>query len=230
MDITEVEIGTKLELELFNEDGLGLENKLISELEGIVDNNKAMIAAPIHEGLIFPIRIGTVINIYFTVKRDGNIDLYRFAAMIIGRNTDENVALLKIEINNEFEKLQRRKYYRLDCSVNAKYRLVNSFNESKNDGTQYKKTLAINLSGCGICLLLEDKIDTEQFVECEISIEENRTIRFFGKVIRYEKNQVESMFRFLAGIAYVRIEDKDREAVVRYIFNEQRILRKKGLI
>ena len=230
MDLTELKIGTKLELELFNESGVRMDYTLISRFEWLLDENSAMIAAPIHEGLIYPIRTGTEMNIYLTAKLENVISLYRFKARVTGRDTVDNLALLRIEAESGFEKVQRRKYFRLECSVAVKYRIVDSFNEFKNEGIQFKKSLAINLSGGGICLLLEEKIDVGKLVECEITTYQNRVIRFFGKVIRYEKNQVESRFKFLAGIAYIKINENDREAVVKFIFNEQRILRQKGLI
>ena len=78
--------------------------------------------------------------------------------------------------------------------------------------------------------MLEEKVEVGKLVECEVFTSQDKKVRFFGKVIRYERSELEGRFKYEAGIAYIKINDNDREAVVRYIFNEQRKLRKKGLI
>ena len=149
---------------------------------------------------------------------------------MIERGISNNLPLLKIEVPEELEKVQRRQYFRLECSLPVKFRVVETMNEQHNESIQFSKTIAGNLSGGGICLLLEEKLELGKLIECEITTDEQDTIRFFGKIVRHEQNDEESKFKYQAGITYIRINNKDREAVIKYIFNEQRKLRKKGLI
>lgn len=230
MKLDEVQIGTKLELETLWDDGLRLEYMLISKFEWAIDENTAMIAAPINEGVVFPVHTGTELNVYFLTKQDGNTECFRFRAVVRGRGMVENLPLLKIEATGEIERIQRRQYYRLVCSVPVMYRLVDIPNSEANETVPFKKSLVSNLSGGGVCLLLEDKVEIGKLVECELTAGEGIIVKFFGKVIRYEKTDMEGKFRYEAGIAYIKINEKDRETVVRFIFDEQRKLRKKGLI
>lgn len=230
MKISELQVGTKLELELFNSDGIRYENTLVSEFEWAEGENAAMIAAPINEGVVFPIHTGTGIYVYFIKKKENVTAVYRFKAIITGRGTSENLALLMIEAVSEIKKVQRRGYFRLDCSISVQFRQVESLNPVHSEGIPYKKALASNLSGGGICLLLEDKVEVGKLIECEIPAGEDKLIRFYGKIIRYDRNEPEGRFKYEAGIAYIKINENDREAVVKFIFDEQRKLRKKGLI
>lgn len=230
MELSELEIGTKLEIELFNDAGNKLEHMLVSKLEWLEGVHVAVISAPIFEGNVFPVRIGTVMNVYFIIKRETDINLFKFTATVKSREMSENLHLLRVELNGEISKVQRRRYFRLDCSVQVQYRIVYSLNEIHNEGIPYKKTIANNLSGGGINLMLEDKIKVGCLLECEIFTDESRKVKFFGQVIRYVESGMEGRFKYEAGIAYIQINNNDREAVVRYIFNEQRKLRKKGLI
>ena len=230
MKLRDLLIGTKLELEPLNADGTERENTLVSEFEGVEGENDIMIAAPIYEGVLFPIHAGTHMNVYFINKNAGDNTLYRFKAIVTGRGRSENVALLKIEAVSEIEKVQRRSYYRLECSLPVMFRQVESFNPAHSEGVPFKKTLASNLSGGGIRLLLEEKLEAGKIVECEIRVGEEKLIRFFGRVMRHEVREDEGRFKYEAGIAYIKISKNDREAVVKYIFDEQRKLRKKGLI
>jgi c-di-GMP-binding flagellar brake protein YcgR len=230
MNITELQIGTKLELEPFNEDGIKLDYTLVSEFEQAYSENIAIIAAPIHEGYIYPVRIGTVMNIHYSQKYENDYNLFMFKAKVIGRETSENLALLKVEIIGEIKKIQRRNYYRLECSIPVQFRIVNSYNSEYNKGIPFQKTIATDLSGGGIGLRLEERIEIGKLLECEILTEESKTIKFCGKLVRYYKNDVEGKFKFHAGVSYIKISNNDREAVVKYIFTEQRKMRKKGLI
>ena len=230
MKVSELQPGTKLELELCDEEGKKLDYSLVSEFEWLVDSKTLMIAAPIHEGVIYPLRIRTTINVYFIRKAGWEYELYLFKAIISGREMNENIALLRIAVISDIERVQRRQYFRLGCSLPVKFRVVESMNEMVNESIQFRKTIADNLSGGGICLLLEDKLDVGKLVECEITTGEKKEVKFFGKVIRYEKSELEGKFKYEAGIVYIKINNNDREAVVKYIFNEQRKLRKKGLI
>lgn len=230
MKLSELEIGTKLELELFNSIGLKLEPLLVSEFEWYVEAHDAAIAAPIFEGNIYPVEIGTVLNAYFVSRKENVINLYKFSAMVKGRQISENLQLLIVELQSEIIKVQRRDYFRLDCLVQVQYKLVESFKTEYNENIPFKKTFANNLSGGGMCLMLEDKIEVGKLIECEIFNEQSRKVKFFGKVVRYEKTETKGKYKYEAGIAYIRINNIDRETVVRYIFEEQRKLRKRGLI
>ncbi len=230
MEISALQIGTKLEVELCDDEGKKLNFNLISEFEWLIDSKTLMVAAPIHEGVIYPLHIGRIIKIFFIIKTGLEYELFSFKASISGREMSENIALLKIEVIGEVEKVQRRQYFRIGCSLPVKFRVVDSMNEKINEGIQYRKTIASNLSGGGLCLLLEDKLEVGQLVECEITTEEQKEVKFFGKVIRHDTRQLEGRFKYEAGIVYIKINNNDRETVVKYIFNEQRKLRKKGLI
>lgn len=230
MNISELEIGTKLELELYDEDGIRLDYTLVSELEWVNSDNEAIIAAPIHEGVVFPISVGTLINVYFTKTNDDRQQLYFFKAEITGRDKSDNIALLKIKLTSGIQRMQRRKYYRLPCAMQVRYRVIDSMNPERNEGIPFRNTIASNLSGGGIGLLLENKIEIGKLIECQINGIKDLTLTFYGRAIRYEKTNMESRYKYEAGIAFVRINNKDREDLIKHIFSQQRILRKKGLI
>ncbi len=230
MEFTDLAIGTKLELEPCGENEKRPEHSLVSEFEWLVDQNAVMVAAPIHEGVIYPLHLGTAMNVYFIKKNGFEYELFAFKATVTAREMQENLALLKLTIGGGIDRVQRRKYYRLGCSIPVRFRVVGSMNDQANENIPFRSTIASNLSGGGLCLLLEEKMEVGELIECEISPEENKVIKFYGKVIRYQKSELDTKLKYEAGIVYIKINNNDREAVVKFIFNEQRKLRKKGLI
>jgi len=227
MELFKPETGTKLELELLDNAGDRIEPILISEFESFENNNEAIIAAPIREGNIYPIHVGTHMNVYYLKSKGKDISLFKFRAVVRGREKHDNLHFLRIALTDEIVKVQRRRYFRFECSLTVEYRVVESEND-KNNSSPFLNTLTYNLSGGGIGLLLEDRIEEGSFVECRINI--GKEITFIGRVVRCVTNEIETKFKYKAGIAFVKIENNDREAIVRYIFKQQRKLLKKGLI
>ncbi len=231
MDLSEVEIGTKLELELFDNTGERLEPTLVSEFEWLEGENFAAIAAPIFEGRIVPLPNYSELGIYFTKRIGGLPSLYKFNAIIRSRSVTDNLHILTVEKQGDIMNVQRRNYFRLDCFVEVRYRILDPEGDDKYDKDKtYINTWTNNLSGGGVCLMLEEKAPAGTIVECEIFSDTNRPVKFYGKVIRFEETGKDGKYKFEAGIAYIEISDNDREVIVRYIYEEQRKLLRKGLI
>jgi c-di-GMP-binding flagellar brake protein YcgR len=229
MELSELSVGTKLEIETFDINGEKMEPTLISEIEWIEGNNIAVIAAPILGGNIIPLPVDSVVNVYFVGTERGIIyNRYKFNAVVRERDVSNNLYVLKVEKRGKIEKDQRRRYFRLDCYAEVRYKEVESLNANKKDDG-FKKTLIKNLSGGGICIKTDDRMKPGSIVICEMTIN-NRKIGFYGKVVRFEDTGREYGYRYEAGIAYMSIDERDREAIIRYIFNEQRKLLNKGLV
>ncbi|MGE5615190.1 MAG: flagellar brake protein [Bacillota bacterium] len=226
MELSGLRTGTKLEIEIFDQFGDKAEPTLVSQVEWIEGDNTAVIAAPIVRGNVISIPADTVINVYFVGMERGTYNLYKFNAEVRGMDISNNLYVLRIETRSMIERVQRRRYFRLDCYVEVRYKLV----ESLDDNSDYKKTIAKNLSGGGICMKINEKIKPGSILACEMSFESNKEVRFYGKVVRFEETGNESRYRYEAGVAYIDIDERDREAIIRYIFNEQRKLLSKGLV
>lgn len=226
MNFSNIKAGVKLELEIYNNLDERIDNIFISQFEWAVNDDVAYIAAPIVEGNIYPVRLGSIMNGFY-INKD---DLYKFKAVVLDRTVRDNLAYLKIELKSDIEKLQRRQFFRFDYSVPIKFRVVSSMNPEVNEKTPFIKSITRDLSGGGLCILLEEKININEQLECELPVNNDRVVRFFGKVTRSSKRDPEEKYKFEIVVSFRKIEYKDREAVIGFIFEEQRKLRKKGLI
>lgn len=227
MKLKEIQPGTKLELEIMNSIGNNPKITLVSEFEWAESDSEAVIAAPIHDGAVFPVHIGAHINIFFIYKED----LYKFSAKVLGRRAGDNIALLKIEVKSEFERIQRRQFFRFEYSVPFKYRVFDLSDDKLNAApSAFRNTITRDLGGGGLCFLAEEEIDMNGIVEGELDLGGNEKVKFIGRVIRVKKRDLETRFKYEIGIEFYEIENRNREAIIKYIFQEQRKLRKKGLI
>jgi c-di-GMP-binding flagellar brake protein YcgR len=231
LKIDELTIGIKLELEIYDEMGECTGPQLVSELEWAEDAENACIAAPILEGIIYPVRVGYEIAVYFLYKFDAyNYDLYSFRAKVTGRGQKDNLALLNIHLESGIERIRRRQFFRFDCTVPVEYR-VKSIIQGRNDGNvPFIKASSRDMSGGGVCILAGEQPQNETLLECRLNLGDDKWIEFLGKAVRIERLVMEQEVKYSIGVLFHIIEDKDREAIIHYIFKEQRKLRQKGLI
>lgn len=227
MRFSELQIGVKLELEIYDDDNEKVEPSFTSKIEMVMDHHRVVVAAPIHEGVIYPVHIGWTIAVYFIQ----NGDLYKFNAKIIDRNILNNIAYLIIERTEKIHKIQRRQYFRFECILPFKYIVIDTDLSRTNDKTIQKTSITKDISGGGLCVKLDEKIGIKKYLECELVLKENKIIRFVGKVIRSGiSDNLNQKYRYEIGLVFKEIDKRDKEAIIKYIFEEQRELRKKGLI
>jgi c-di-GMP-binding flagellar brake protein YcgR len=227
MELKEIQLGVKLELEMYDDMGDMIVPPLVSQYELALDEKTAIIAAPIRESVIFPIHIGAIGTAVF-IQKD---DLYKFKFRVLGRGTKENIAYLKIELPGEIIKIQRRQFFRFEYGVPVRYRVVNQFPEAGDIQEQpMKDAVTRDLSGGGICIKLEEEVKLREIIECEVSLGEKKKISFIGKVVRSSRRNNDLKYGYEIGVIFQKIGNTDREAVIGFIFEVQRKLRKKGLI
>lgn len=225
MLLSGIKTGTKIELEVFDNNGDKIIPNFTSQMEVVLDEKTAIIAAPIFERAIYPLRLGWHFNAYFRIKNE----LYKFRGKVTGRGSSDGIAHIRVEILDEIVKIQRREYFRFECYIPIRYRVV-SFVETEADENPYKNAVTCDLSGGGCAIKLEEEISLGETVECELDLEENKTVYFQGRVVRSVKRRDDPKYGFELGILFSKIEYRDKEAIIRYIFKQQRKLRKKGLI
>jgi c-di-GMP-binding flagellar brake protein YcgR len=224
MKLDDIGMGTKLELEIHNDDNKP-GKKFVSEFEWAEGNNTLFVATPISGGRVYPVSIGAKVNMYFI---QGN-NLLRFRAKVTDRGVKNNISLLKLKTDGEIEKIQRREFFRFDWNVPVNYRVLNSAKSGDADSRSFVRTITRDLSGGGVCIKLKEKIDYEKYIECELLFDTENKISFIGKIVRftmYESKQGE--YSSEVGVMFEKIDEKDRDRVISLIFQEQRRLIKKG--
>ncbi len=227
MKLSEIKTGTKLELEAFNTLNEKIDIKFVSQFETAVNEDEFIIAAPIIEGNVYPIRKGWKLNLYFLVKDN----LYRIEAEVTGRKTIKNIAYLSAIKIGEIERVQRRQFFRFECSLPVRYRVMDMEPDKNSpEETEFIKTITKDLSGGGVSLLLKERMEAGLLLECELWLTDTDKISFKGKVVRCSESEVNANYAYEAGIQFYDIDYQDKEKIIKHIFTEQRKLIKKGLI
>ena len=189
----------------------------------------AQIAMPISEGKVIPLEIDDDYNLCFFT----NSSLYQCTAQIKKRYTENRMYVMDVIFLTPLKKFQRRKFYRLDCLFPIRYRIVPKEQfEKKNEAEQdnekdeilWEEGTISDLSGGGIRFHGNVECKKGDFVEIVLPLSLQSGIiplSLYMKVVscvHFEGSRVAYETRG----EFLNINEKERETVIKYVFEEQR--------
>lgn len=245
-----VSVGDKLELKSINSSTKKKENERVykSQVLDFISEDTVSILMPIEGGRVIPLAVGDKYGLCFFTKKG----LFQCKSIIIDRGRIDKVYVLTVQITSELEKFQRRQYYRLEYLLVFKYRLItdaeisiNKKLQSNNIASEEEKQSFINslealkedwlsgtildISGGGARFVSESSLEHGNMLKISLDIShgaDDKNIEIYAFVISSEKmiNRI--------GFYEHRIQFKDipkdvREAIIKFIFEEERRLRKR---
>ncbi|WP_176461604.1 flagellar brake protein [Anaeromicrobium sediminis] len=215
------EVGTKLEIELLETLNINKKEKLISQVIDIISENCLLVGIPISKGTIRPISVKDEIKLIYTKKGTAS---YGFKVQVIDRGNKGNIPYLKVIKISDIEKVQRRDYYRLDMVLNVEMHI----NNDRGEIIKVIEGLSKDISGGGIRVLCKEPIYKGTIIELIIK-SEKEPIKVIAEVLRCTLYE-ELYSQYEVGLKYKDISVNNREKIVKFIFDTQRKMRKKGLI
>ncbi|AAM24641.1 c-di-GMP-binding flagellar brake protein YcgR [Caldanaerobacter subterraneus subsp. tengcongensis MB4] len=183
-----------------------------SQVQDVSKDGTLLVDTPVYSGHLVPIRVGSIVQVIYFTKQG----LFIFYAKVLNRFSGK-LPLLEIMPISGVERLQRRKYFRLEKVIPFTYRIRGE--EEK----EYKGVIQ-DISGGGLRCRVDKKLEIGTIIDCSFTLDEE--IQVSGKVVRYEESMEEG---YEVGVCYVDIEERMREKIIRYIFEEQRKIRQKGI-
>lgn len=208
---------------------------LTSQVFEVIDDTQLKIAMPMVRGKMIPLPINSRFNVCFYTKNG----LYKSGFVVLKRYRQDGMHVLEVELIYELKKYQRRQYYRLECMIEIAYICVDDeFIEQGYDDEDIKRKfelehstegIVIDISGGGIRFASEEQLQVGSvvLVKLNIRVSEDRSVYgVLGRVLgsrRMPNN--EGMYE--QRIEYQEISGKSRETIIKYIFEQERKLRKK---
>lgn len=211
-------IGKKI---IIKKDSKKRDERYTSQILDIIDDNTYIISGPIKKKNIVAFHVDETIEISYVVEDKGR---FYFKAKIMER-VFEDIYTLKVFRITAINKLQERNFYRLNISLD----IIKSCYKKTQLGikTIDEECKSVDLSGGGIQLRCNYLHSIGDSVNVLLTID-NFKIALDGEVVRINSNDTYG-YKYLIGIKFINITSKDRDEIVRYIFDEQRRLRKKRI-
>lgn len=215
-------IGQKIELTRYagraSQELNGKKQTYVSQLLDLKENNRLVIAMPMEGARMVLLDVGDRYNMYFYTPAG----LYYCIAQVSGRSRSGSVFMLEMECVSEIEKFQRRQFFRLNCIVDMTYR--------RADGEDGKKNgILIDISGGGVRFNAPDKYKAGEQLIIEFALTVGGRLEKFetrAKVISSARiPNRETLYE--NRVEFTDMPEKERESIVKYIFEEERRRRKR---
>ena len=208
-----------------------------SRIQEIHENGDIDISMPIEEGKYVLLHLGVRFEFVFYAEKN----LYRAIGQVKERFKSNNIYMLKVELKTQLAKFQRREYYRFPCVMDMKYYRI-AKNESKERDTEKllehiqgvpdeeeKRATILDISGGGARFVSEEKFEANQFVLMELELISDKMDKQYhikGRIVGWKKLEYREP-RYETRIEFIMEDNKVREDIIRYIFEEERLTRQK---
>ena len=230
MNLKELRIGTRLELHLLDASGEKVGYNYVSQILDILEGESLLLAYPIFESRMVFIPTGAQLRLIFLHHKYG---LLSVLCTVLSKDKKDNFSFLTVKIAGDFEKIQRRKYYRLDCNLDILFRVLENYPEHTEvppTDSGVCKAITKNLSGSGICIVSDKTVEPGAYLEVRIFLEAGNPIKAIGVVTRCLRMEGIKLEKYEIGLHLIELGKKEQDAIVKHIFAQQRVLLKKNIL
>ena len=201
------------------------------------DEDVLYIAMPIYEGKLVPLEVGGKHELHFYAKRG----IYECECEVTNRYKSNNIYVLVVKLLTDLKKYQRRQFFRLETNMEFRYKIFEEEDEKyfRTMGKMSDEMLdrpfatgiTLDISGGGMRFVSKDRLNRGDKIQVLLNLkidEEFYPCEAIAVVIssgqaRGKENVCENRIEF------VQIKDSERELLIKYIFREERNIRKRQL-
>lgn len=181
-----------------------------------ISSNYIILGMPMKSGRTFHTYIKERIYIYFSRKDsfyciDGLVDKKRYTPIPV---------IFVTPITSPY-KNQKRKYFRLKFSL--------PIHLKTDEGEEWQDAYSQDISAGGAMIYFDKKIKPGCQLEVKIPSILGDVV-FKAKILRCEKEPIREINPYNIALQFLDLEANHRDEIVKFLLDEQRKLRKKGLI
>jgi len=192
------------------------EGRYMSRIEE-VGERILTVGAPFNHGEVVPLREGTKVKLTFWDE----VAAYSFVGKIM-RRIAVPIPMFVFELPDSIDKVQRRTYVRVPALFPVSFRSV-----TKEGLSDIQKGTMLDLSGGGMRFLTKERVEEKSLLYVLLSLpigDINTPVR----VHRVEK--IEDSKHYRISVEFHDISERERDQIIRCVFDIQRAMRKKGLV
>ncbi|NBJ93494.1 flagellar brake protein [Parablautia muri] len=199
----------------------------------VLSEDRLEIAMPMEKMKLILLPVNTEYDLCFYTSSG----LYQCLANVIDRYKSGGQYILLMELTTNLRRHQRREYYRLSCALDMDVRFMEKSEivaiEGNRDyvamGLPVKHGMIVDISGGGVRFVSDNIYEQDSLIYCKymLSVDgEEKEFMLAAKVLRVkELEDKPGMYEHRA--QYININMEEREEIIRYIFEEERKIRKR---
>lgn len=236
-----ISLGDKIELQAVarsaREQAAGAGTTYSSKVYDILSEDTLEIVMPMEKTKLILLPVDSEYDMVFYGKNG----LYQCFARITDRYKTNNVYLLVVELTSNLRKYQRREYYRFSCALEMCARsleedevqaLENRKSRVLTPGLPLRQSVIVDISGGGLRFVSDRRYEPESLLYISYHLLKSgkrKKYEVIGKVfaVRELENRPGTWEH---RVQYYDMDQKTREEIIRYIFEEERkSLKKRGV-
>lgn len=187
-----------------------------SKIVGIEDDGMFLLETPIKQTQLVLLINGSVVNMIYMHE---NLGMYSVDLEVVEKiRDDNNIPLVRAKKVSDIRKIQRRNFFRLLTSMDIAVRKIN--------GVVVENTKTVDISGGGIRLLSKQDFEINDIVRLDFQLE-SKEFSVDAKVVKIDYTDVRETKE--VSLQFIDILEKDRNEIIRFIFDKQREGIKKGM-
>lgn len=240
-----IETGTKLDLKKIRHVDFSEDISYVSRFLYQKSADEAVIEMPVKGGSLVALEPGDLFQVCFYTNKG----LYQCQCQVVSRHYEDSLPVAVIKFRSEFEKLQRRQYYRMECLLQMEFKtlteeeyddllflksvpknqLAEETGKESTGPERFYSGVSLDISGGGLRFNSGHPAESGDIIAIRIAFlsEETKSLQMlFAKVLTVTPVQNRSGM-FEHRVEFVSISNTERECIIRYIFLEERKRRKK---
>ncbi len=237
-----IETGNRLELQKIRRIGASEETVYVSRFLYQQSEDEAVIEMPVKEGRLMVMEPGEAFQVCFYTNKG----LYRCQVQVVSRHYEDKLPMVVIKFQSEFERLQRRQHYRMECLLDMEFyvpekaaleqllREKNNVQEppvqteeeepAESAPIQFFAGVTLDLSGGGVRFNSEHQTEEGSTIVMNIAFPAQTAPQvqlLFAKVLTVVPVPNHTGV-YEHRVQFVSITNAERESIIRYIFLEER--------
>ena len=211
-----------------------------SQVYEVLDNGEIELLMPSEGGRLILLPLGIRYEFVFYTKNG----LYKANGQIKERYKADNRYMLRIELNTQLSKFQRRQFYRLECVIDmtyfnitkeqADFPTVEAVIESLRDSeffSKHKKACIVDISGGGVRFISSEKNPSDSYMLMIMMLNNGIAEKQYlitGHIIsceRVEHSDVRDI-KYENRVEFLLKDRRMQEDIIKFIFAEERRSRK----
>lgn len=210
-----LKVGDKLDIIVNN----NIDYYCYSMVQDVYSEDEMLITMPMDGTKLVLVGINEDIQVVF-YRDEGQ---FVFDALVLSRNKVDNIFVIHIRKTSDFKRIQRRSYFRLKVTMPLNFELKSGEPQEKYNG------FILDISGGGMRILTDKELHLRESIICSFDIPEQGTVSVSGKVVRVLRAHDES-YSYDIGLSFDDSQDYTQEKIIKYVFDQQRKLRKMGFL
>lgn len=200
-----------------------------SKVIDIISDEKIEISMPFEKTKLILLSMDEEYNLFFYTANG----LYQCSARVVERYKNNKVFSAMLELTSNLRKYQRRDYYRFSCALEMKTRALEEDEiktldnmENSPDAEQpLQKCVIVDISGGGLRFVSNYVYEVNSLILCKYHLwigGENKEFSLVGKVLSVKQPENRPDI-YEHRVQYVNLDDGNREEIIKYIFDAERM-------